>query len=214
MKTNIIIVDDHTLVSNAIADLINGFDKFEVTNQYRNGQELIDKLGGLKKQPDIILLDINMPIMNGFETMDYLKIHFPNIKVLALSMNDDEVSIIKMMKAGAKGYISKIVKEEELMHALEQVVEKGFYYTEQVTNLVFSNFQKKETPNIFVLTEREKELLQYISTDLTYKEIAEKMFVSPKTIDGYREDLFLKFDVKSRIGLVVFAIKNKLIEID
>jgi DNA-binding NarL/FixJ family response regulator len=214
MKTNIIIVDDHTLVSNAIADLINGFKHFEVTNQYRNGQELIDKLAGLKKQPNIILLDINMPIMNGFETMDYLKINHPAINVLALSMNDDETSIIKMMKAGAKGYISKIVKEEELMNALEHVVAKGFYYTEQVTNLVFSNFQKKEVANVLVLTERERELLNYISTDLTYKEIAEKMFVSPKTIDGYREDLFQKFDVKSRIGLVMFAIKNKLIEID
>ncbi|MBK7691274.1 MAG: response regulator transcription factor [Bacteroidetes bacterium] len=208
MKTKIIIVDDHTLVASTIADLIDSFDSYTVTHQLRNGKELFEKLAVTGNVPDIILLDINMPIMDGYQTMEKLQAQYPDLLVLALSMNDDEASIIKMMKLGASGYISKIIKEEELITALDSVARKGYYYTDQVAHLLASNFkQKKNIPTVH-FTERELELLSYIATELTYKEIAEKMFCSPKTIDGYREDLFLKLQVKSRVGLVVYAIKN------
>nr|MBP6313982.1 response regulator transcription factor [Chitinophagaceae bacterium] len=208
MKTKIIIVDDHTLVASTIADLIDSFESYTVTHQLRNGKELFEKLAVTGNVPDIILLDINMPIMDGYQTMEKLQAQYPDLLVLALSMNDDEASIIKMMKLGASGYISKIIKEEELITALDSVARKGYYYTDQVAHLLASNFkQKKNIPTVH-FTERELELLSYIATELTYKEIAEKMFCSPKTIDGYREDLFLKLQVKSRVGLVVYAIKN------
>lgn len=208
MKTRIIIVDDHTLVSNTIADLIESFNVYTVTHQLRNGKELFEKLAQPSNLPDIVLLDINMPVMDGFQTMERLQKEFPDLHVLALSMNDDDQSIIKMMRLGACGYISKIVKEEELMEALDSVAKKGYYYTDQVSHILATNFQQKKDTREITFTEREKEMLRYIATELTYKEIAEKMFCSPKTIDGYREDLFIKLQVKSRIGLVVYAIKH------
>lgn len=214
MKTKIIITDDHTLVSNTIADLINGMEKFEVTHQFKNGQDLVDYLQKASVIPEIILLDINMPKLNGFETMKILTADFPAIKVLALSMNDNENSIIKMMQYGACGFLSKIVKEEDLMHALEEIVEEGYYYTTQVTKLVMNNFQKKSDNQEILLNNKEIELLKYACTEMTYKEIAAKMNLSPKTIDGYRENLFLKLDVKSRIGLVLYAIKNRIASVD
>jgi DNA-binding NarL/FixJ family response regulator len=208
MKTNIIIVDDHTLVANTIADLIESFETYTVTHQLRNGKELFEKLAYKSTLPDVILLDIHMPIMDGYQTMEQLQREYPDLKVLALSMNDDEESITKMMRLGACGFISKIITEDELIMALDQVVQKGYYYTDQVARLLAHNFNKKSSKPELIFTGREAELLSYIATELTYKEIAEKMFCSPKTIDGYREDLFNKLQVKSRVGLVVYAIKN------
>lgn len=207
MKHRIIIVDDHTLVSNAIAELIEDLELFEVTHQVKHGRELIDVLQRTNKLPEIILLDINMPVMDGYETMAYVKEHYPNINVLALSMNDDDVSIIKMMKAGASGFISKQVTEDILLLALNQVLSQGYYYSDQVMKLVMNDF-RSPNKNAIQFSDREKELLSYICSEMTYKEIADKMCLSPKTIDGYREDLFLKLDIKSRVGLAVFAMRN------
>ena len=208
MPTKIILVDDHTLVRNAIADLIEGIPEYSVTFQAGNGKELFERLENPNSIPDIILLDVNMPVMDGFATMAKLQTDFPNIHVLALSMNDDDETIIKMMKLGACGYISKLIREEELILAIDTVVKKGYYYTNEVTNLIVGNFKQKGGKNEVHFTEREKELLQYICTEMTYKEIADKMFLSPKTIDGYRDDLFQKLSIKSRVGLAVYAMKN------
>jgi hypothetical protein len=208
MQTRIILVDDHTLVRNAIADLIEGNPAYTVTHQAANGKELFDLLDNPNSLPDIILLDVNMPVMDGFATMEKLAADFPAIHVLALSMNDDDETIIRMMKLGACGYISKLIKEEELILAIDTVVKKGYYYTNEVTNLIVGNFKQKNNKDQVQFTEREKELLQYICTEMTYKEIAEKMFLSPKTIDGYRDDLFQKLNIKSRVGLAVYAMKN------
>jgi DNA-binding NarL/FixJ family response regulator len=210
-KTKIIIVDDHTLVSKAIADLIEeANENFVVTNRVTNGKALFELLSSEKNIPKLILLDVNMPIMNGFETIEKLQQEFPQIPVLALSMNDDDATIITMMKLGACGYISKIVKEEELMNALEQVMAKGFYYTDEVSRLLMGNLKQKNDNPDYKFTVREKELLSLICSELTYKEIADKMHLSPKTIDGYREDLFQKLEVKSRVGLAMFAMKKGL----
>lgn len=204
----IVIVDDHTLVANTISDLINGLDGFAVVKQCKHGAELLDYLDSTSQPPDLILLDINMPVMNGFETITQLTKKYAGISVLALSMNDDDEHIINMMKAGACGFLSKQIRREELVQALTMVKEKGFYYTDAVLRLVMNNFQTKSKPDEIKLTDREIELLTYIGSEMTYKEIAEKMFVSPKTVDGYREDLFIKLDIKSRVGLAVYAIRN------
>lgn len=207
MNTKIILVDDHTLVRNAIADLIEGNPEYTVMHQVGNGKELFEVLSNPNSIPDLILLDVNMPVMDGFATMEQLNREFPQVHVLALSMNDDDETIIRMMKLGACGYISKLIKEEELILAIDTVVKKGYYYTNEVTNLIVGNLKNKPKETI-QFTEREKELLKYICTEMTYKEIADKMFLSPKTIDGYRDDLFQKLNIKSRVGLAVYAMKN------
>ena len=211
MAVRVIIVDDHALVRNAIAGLIDDMEGFVVSAQAENGKALMDILA-VTDPPDIILLDINMPVMGGFEAMSILSEKYSAIPVLVLSMNDDEQSIIRMIKAGACGYLSKQVSEDELLLALSHVHETGVYYSDQVVTLLARNLKHNRFESL-QLNEREKQFLALACSELTYKEIAEKMFLSHKTIDGYREDLFLKFDVKSRVGLVLYAIRNKLVEV-
>lgn len=214
MKSSIIIVDDHKLVSKAIAELVDGFENYSILTTLSNGKELMEKLKNKKNIPDIVLLDVNMPIMNGFETMRALHSEYPEIKVLALSMNDDEETIIKMIKEGACGYISKIIDDDELKYALDTVVAKGYYYTERVTSYLVHSLKADEAKAEKVkFSDREEELLKLVCTELTYKEIADKMCLSPKTIDGYRDVLFQKLNIKTRVGLAIFAIKNNYYKI-
>ena len=155
-----------------------------------------------------------MPIMNGFETMEILHRDFPQIKVLALSMNDDENTILRMIKSGACGYISKLIDDGELKTALDSVMDKGTYYTEEVTKSLVNSLKvenKKEEK--IKISDREEELLKLICTEMTYKEIADKMFLSPKTIDGYRDDLFQKLGVKTRVRLAMYAVKHNYYKI-
>ncbi len=209
MNSSIIIVDDHKLVSKAIAELIEGFKTYTILFDLNNGQELIEKFKNRKNIPDVVLLDVNMPVMNGFETMEILHRDFPEVKVLALSMNDDEETIIRMIKLGACGYISKLIDDVELKTALDTVVEKGCYYTDAVTNSLVNSLKTEQVKaNKIKFSDREEELLKLICTEMTYKEIADKMYLSPKTIDGYRDALFQKLQVKTRVGLAIYAIKN------
>ncbi len=210
------IVDDHTLFADSLMGLINNFNNFEVQYCVTNGQELVDKLTPKEDFPDVILLDINMPVMNGIQTMIWLCHNQPSLKVLALSMDDSEETIIKMLRNGAKGYLLKDIHPDELENALNQVIEKGFYYTEKVSNSLIGSLHLPpddiDTSSV-ELNEKEKKFLKLACTDKTYREIAEIMFLSPKTIDGYRESVFKKFKVGNRIGLVLHAIKNGFIEI-
>ncbi len=210
------IVDDHNLFADSLKGLINNFKNFEVQYCLTNGQELIDNLTPKSDFPDIILLDINMPVMNGIQTMTWLYKNQPSLKVLALSMEDNEETIIKMLRNGAKGYLLKDIHPEELENALNQVIEKGFYYTEKVSDSLISSLHlpSDEIDNSkFDLNDKEKKFLKLACTDKTYREIADVMFLSPKTIDGYRENVFKKFKVGNRIGLVLYAIKNGFIEV-
>ncbi len=210
MKHKVVIVDDHLLFAQSLEGLVNSFEDFEVLYHALNGKELQTKFIQIEKLPDLILLDINMPVMNGMETMEWLHNHHPEVKVLALSMDDNEETIIKMLRKGARGYLLKDIHPEVFHNAMSEVINKGFYYSERVTNSLLHTLDKKEEIN---LKERELEFLKLACTEMTYKEIAAKMFLSPKTIDGYRETLFDKLEVRSRIGLVLYAIKNKLFQI-
>ncbi|MEO7488590.1 MAG: response regulator transcription factor, partial [Ferruginibacter sp.] len=171
-------------------------------------------------QPDIILMDVNMPKMNGFDTVQWLNENYPLVKVLVISMIEKEESIVKMLKLGVKGYLSKDVEPNILAEALNSIMNKGFYYTDFITGKLVhalnnnNDSDKKGADAKRLMNDREKEFLQYACSELTYNEIAAKMFVSPKTVDGYRNALFEKFNVKSRVGLVLFAIKHGLIEIE
>ena len=165
--------------------------------------------------PDIVLMDINMPEMDGYQTCLWLKNNHPEIMVLALSMYDNEQSIIKMFKAGAKGYILKDCEPRELESALHAIISKGFYYSEMVTGKLIHTINNQDDDNepkiTTKLTELETIFLKYACTELTYKEIADKMNKSPRTIDGYRDDLFQKLDIKTRVGLAMYAIKNGIV---
>lgn len=210
------IVDDHNLFADSLMGLINNFKDFEVQYCVTNGQELIDNITPKNDFPDIILLDINMPVMNGIQTMAWLYRHQPSLKVLALSMDDSEETIIKMLRNGAKGYLLKDIHPDELENALNQTIKNGFYYTEKVSNSLISSLnlpadEIDDTP--IELNDRERRFLKFACTDKTYKEIADMMMLSPKTIDGYRESVFKKFKVGNRVGLVLYAIRNGFIEI-
>jgi len=208
MKHAVVVVDDHILLSQAIGGLVNEFEDFETRFLCKNGQELLDKLKIPDNIPDVVLMDINMPILNGIETTQMLSEQYPQVKVLALSIEEDENTILKMLRAGAKGYLMKDTKKEILHEALQQVVEKGYYHTNTIAQILVGTLQKK--PSEVHFKERELEFLSYACTEMTYKEIADKMFLSPKTIEGYRNSIYEKIEVKNRIGLVLYAIRNDL----
>jgi DNA-binding NarL/FixJ family response regulator len=206
---SVVIVDDHTLLSQAIGSMVNTFDKFNVLYTCKNGQDLIDKFADGGNIPDVVLMDINIPIMNGIETTEWISKSHPNVNVMALSVEDEDFTILKMLKAGAIGYLLKDTEKSVLENALIEVVENGFYHTKSVTNLLMRSISGNEVKEI-VFSKNERQFLKFSCTELTYKEIADRMCLSPKTIDGYRNSLFIKLKVKNRVGLVTYAIKNKI----
>lgn len=212
MKTyNVIIVDDHVLLAQGIASLVNSFKEFNVIKVFENGQKFIDALNQKNIEVDIVLMDVKMPILNGIETTKILKENYPDIKVLALSVEDEEETIIKMLKAGAKGYLLKDVDKQILHKGLTELVNNGFYHTKEVSSILMNEL--KGSSDKIILKDREIQFLKLICEEITYKEIAARMFLSPKTIDGYRDVLFDKLQTKNRIGLVIYAIKHKIYEI-
>ncbi|AMC11308.1 two-component system response regulator [Lutibacter profundi] len=210
-KIDIIIVDDHLLFSQALNGLISNFDEFNVIDTLNNGKELVDYFTKNNKEPEVVLMDIQMPIMNGIEATQWLKNNKPTIKVLALSMEADEDTILNMLRAGAKGYLLKDIHPTVLLHALKEIHSNGFYYTENITNTLLNSIDKNDKLTKIKLKDRELEFLKLTCTEMTYKQIAEVMFLSPKTIENYREALFEKLDAKTRIGLVLYAIKEKIV---
>ncbi len=203
----LVVVDDHTLLSQAISGLVGSFENFDVLYTCKNGQELLDQLVFKDKQPDIVLMDVNMPIMDGIETTTHLKELYPDIKVLALSVEEDERTILKMLRAGARGYLLKDTEKTVLENALKELVTQGYYHTNTVTRLLVKSLDDEHT---LTLKEREIEFIKHACTEMTYNEIADRMFLSPKTVQGYRDSVFSKLNLKNRTGLVIYAIKNGL----
>lgn len=215
MQYSIVIADDHLLIAKALTVIIDSFRKYKVLYEVPDGKALVEQFKHKRHIPDIVLLDINMPEMDGFETAKWLTQYHPDILILALSMQNDEQTLIKMIKAGARGYLVKNIHPNELEKALDSLVEKGVYYSDTHVSKVMSHIISKDDPrdNTKGLNEREKEFLQYAATELTYKEIGEKMFCSPRTVESYRDALFEKLNLKTRVGLVVYGIRNKLIKL-
>ncbi|MBI3139725.1 MAG: response regulator transcription factor [Sphingobacteriales bacterium] len=216
MDRKAVLVDDHVLLRNGLAGLIRDLG-YEVLFEADNGKEFAEKLNQADL-PDIVLLDINMPLMDGYDTAAWIRRHYPEIKILALSMYDDEQAIIRMLKNGACGYILKDTEPAELKKAMDDICSKGFYYSEMVTGRLIHtihSLQEENSParTLTGLNEREIEFLKLAATELTYKEIAEQLHLSPRTIDGYRDDLFEKLNIRSRVGLVLFAIKNGIVRL-
>jgi two-component system, NarL family, invasion response regulator UvrY len=213
-KIQVAIADDHTLLRKALARLINTFEGYAILFEAENGKDLRNKI--IQYQiPDIVVLDVNMPEIDGFETTKWLQKNYPQVKVLALSMLSDELSIIKMFRLGAKGYLLKNTEPEEFKLALDSIINKNVYLSEYVSGKLISGLMNKadQDPEQVVLNEKEREFLRWVCTDLSYKEIGEKMYVSARTADDYRQALFTKLKVHSRVGLAIYAIKNGIVEI-
>jgi DNA-binding NarL/FixJ family response regulator len=213
MKTiPIAIVDDHTLMSKALENMITENPKYKVVMNQPNGEDFINALEKTSELPAVVLMDINMPYKNGIETTEWLTENHPDIKVIALTMEDDEKVLIRMLKAGAKGYLLKDMQPSILFQAIDTVFEKGSFYTDFVAQKLLK-VQTEDAKNASLLSdlkEREKEFIKLACSELTYKEIADKMCLSPKTIDGYRDSVFVKLEIKNRVGLVLFALKHNL----
>jgi len=207
----IAIVDDHTLFRQGISSLLSEYKEIEILFDAANGVDLKEKLS-IYPLPQVILMDITMPLMNGYETTVWIKQNHPAVKVLALSMFEEDEPIIKMLKSGAGGYILKESKASDLVDAIKTIAAQGFFLNSIVSGKILRSIQDDTLPRepVSELTANEIKFLEYCCSELTYKEIAEKMFLSPHTIDNYREALFQKFDIKSRTGLVLFAIKNQI----
>lgn len=211
--TTIAIADDHQLLAQALSDLIQRFDGYEMLYVAENGRDLIEKMQ-VSGIPDILLLDINMPEMDGFETAAYLQQHHPDLKILTLSMMDRDEHITRMIRLGVRGYLLKGCRPSELRLALDEIKTKGFYYSEFLTRHLLQSIQEAKVtinPALNQLNDRELQFLKLACTDLIYSEIADKMCVSLRTVDGYREGIFHKFQVKSRVGMVMEALRRGII---
>lgn len=217
MKIRIAIADDHTLFRKSLAQLLED-DLFVVKILADNGKDLLTKLA---ENPDVkvVLLDINMPVMNGFEATQHLKINFPDVKILVLTMSDDDKDVIQMIKLGAHGYLLKDTEPIILKKAIREVVRRGYHYSELVSGklantIADENGRKRDDELTRLLVPHELEYIRLTCNDLNHREIAERMDLSPRTIDGYRDHVFAKLQLQSRVGLVMFAIKHKLFIIE
>jgi len=209
------LVDDHTMFRKGLAILINLFPGYNVLMDVGNGREFIDQLN-TERLPDIVLLDIHMPVMDGYATAAWLKENYPKIHVLALSTMDSDATIIKMIHQGARGYILKDADPKELQLAFEEILAKGYYYNEILTRKVIQSIHQggSDSNNALPkLTDREMDFLKHACSEKNYQQIANEMFVSERTVDGYRESLFKKFNVTNRVGLVLYAIRNELVQL-
>ncbi|WP_162996623.1 response regulator transcription factor [Mucilaginibacter celer] len=193
-----------------MAALVSNFKRYNILFEAANGQELVNTINrGII--PEIVLLDISMPVMDGIETTQWLRSKYPQVCIIILSMFEDAEKVLLMVKMGVKGYLLKDSEPYEVEEALLKVSQGELYYPEFVTRHLITNFNNK-LENI-KLNPREIEFLRFTGTELTYKEIAEAMNISVRTVDSYRDQLFEKLQIKSRVGLVLYSIKNKLIEL-
>lgn len=213
MKVSIGIVDDHQLFLKSLSLMLSGFEDFTVALEALNGKDLQDKMKFIQILPDIILIDVNMPVMDGVATASWLNEHFPSIKLVALSMNNTDKTIIAMIKAGCCAYLLKDAHPNELEKALNEISVKG-YYNGDASNINYRRLlQREKEEEKLQLSDNEKQFLQLACSDLTYKQIAAKMNKSERTIDGYRESLFGKLKVQSRVGLALEAIRKELVRL-
>ncbi|UZO79899.1 response regulator transcription factor [Aquimarina sp. ERC-38] len=214
-EKGVIIVDDHILFAQSLETLVAKIEGFQVLATLKNGKEVKRYFLHKRKRPDIILLDIKMPLMNGIETMQWLQENYPQQVVLALSMEDDEETVIKMLSAGAKGYLLKDIHPVAFEHAMNTVLQHGFYYSDKIKdalrNVNNKNLDKEAVKS--KLTEREFEFMHLACSDLTYVQIADEMGITAKTVENYRDSVYKKLNISSRIGLVVLCFKKNLIKL-
>lgn len=218
-KIKISIVDDQHLFRKGLAALIEGAENFELVAEAESGKILLEQIASLNELPDIALVDMNMPEMNGIELAKILHNTYPSIKIIILTVHDQERFISKMIHEGASGYLIKNCEIDELMHAIYTVQQTGFYIND-LTLKAMTNASKYKGDNItninnipIEITKREHEVLQMICMQWTNSEIADKLFVSVRTVDGHRNNLLTKTGCRNTAGLVLFAVSNGLFDI-
>jgi DNA-binding NarL/FixJ family response regulator len=215
-SVNVALVDDHILLRDALAGFISQVPGFHIGFTASNGKEMIQKFKEFGK-PSILILDLNMPVMDGYDAAEWLHTHYPDVQVLILTMFDSDIPLIRLLQVGVKGFLKKDVQPDELKTALNSLIDDGYYYPIQtagrIANMFQLNRQRRPEMDYKTLSYLELEFLKLACTELTYKEIALQLNLSPKTIDGIRDHLFERFDVKSRVGLAIYAVKNGIMNI-
>lgn len=210
----VILADDHILLRDALANLITNFEEFEVIAKTANGSDVIQLLED-GQQPDILLMDLNMPIMDGYETAKLLSTKQPGLKTVILTMYNTEMLLIRLLHAGVSGFLKKDIHPQELHDALLVIAAGEYYYSGHNSVKLVSLLKKQENSKPAfeksLLTQNEIEFLRLCTTDMTYPEIGRIMQLKPKFIDHFRQSLFIKLDINSRVGLVIYAVKNGLI---
>jgi two-component system, NarL family, invasion response regulator UvrY len=218
----IAVVDDHNLFRKGIIKLINLGDerkRYSILFEAQNGIEMKEKLNN-QQLPDIILMDIDMPDMDGYETVSWLHKFYPDIAILVISMFESEEAILRMLQLGVRGYLSKDIEVEDMHLALEAIAGKGYYYSDLVAGVMAHSIRRNDgfigerSGKTVHLSENEREFIKLACTELTYVQIADRMNLSPKTIDGYREALFLRLSLRSRVGLAMYAVKHGLVSLE
>ena len=210
----IAMADDHVLLRNALASLIDGFGNCRVIHQSGTGRELTEHIisGNI---PDVVILDLNMPDMDGFETAAWLQKQVQQVHVLMLTMYDSDLSLIRLLQAGVKGFLKKDIHPSELKFAIESVIHSGYYYSNHTTGKLVNLFRHSADGNSglqkSILSVQELQFLKLACSDFTYKEIAQQMGLNPRSVDTLRDQLFIKLDVKSRVGLAMVAIKQGIV---
>ena len=215
----IVLADDEELFRKGLLFLLQREANIEVQYEASNGQELVDYLKDCKEYPDIILMDLKMPFLNGVEATKLIHKEYSSINVIALTSYNTESFIANMINVGASSYLVKSASPQEMLNTIKEVSEKGFYYNETVMrvihkDIISSTKNTKSTLDDDFLTTREKEVLELICQQLSTPEIAEKLFISPRTVEGHRNNLLLKTQSKNVAGLVVYAIQNKIIALE
>lgn len=210
--TKVVLVDDHKLFRKGMVELINGFVGYSVAWEAENGRDFIQKLTP-PDLPEVVLLDISMPVMDGFETAQWMEQHYPEVKILALSMHNDNETIKRMLKSGVNGYVLKNADPSELRTALQALEEEGSYYSNRVTAILVEDLNKPKKVKV-ELTDRETEFLKLACTELCYKAFAPILKVHPRVVETTRENLFKKLQVESRVGLVIYAIKHGIFKVE
>ena len=214
-KIKLLLADDEELFRKGISFLLQRQDNIQILYEANNGSEVLEYLKSSSIHPDIILMDLKMPMLNGVEATKLINKEFPSIKIIALTSYNTKSFIANMIEIGAASYIVKNSSPEEMITTINQVIEKGFYYNEEVLNVIQENLITNNRKNIFfeevILTKREREILELICNQKSTQQIAEKLFISPRTVEGHRNNLLLKTDSQNSAGLVVFAIQNKIV---
>ncbi|OGU56181.1 MAG: hypothetical protein A2X64_08685 [Ignavibacteria bacterium GWF2_33_9] len=212
----IIIADDHKIFLDGVVSLLSEIENFDIVAGVTSGEQLIEYTRTYN--PDIIITDISMKGITGIEATKKIKEEFPDAKVLVLSMHKNEEFVISAVESGANGYLPKDAPSVELIEAINTIYEKGYYYNREISELFLINYskqQKNEESHIIKdeLTSREMELLKLVASGLTNKEISEKLFISIKTVEAHKNHILQKLKLKNSIELVLYAVKNKLVEI-
>lgn len=208
------LADDHILLRNALASLIDSFGDCQVIYLAASGNELIARVQQ-GPTPDVIILDLNMPQLNGYDTADWLQRNVPWIHVLMLTMYDSDLSLIRLLQVGVKGFLKKDIHPDELKFAIHSVMQSGYYYSNHTTGKLVNLFRNNPEGGMglkkAMLSDQELEFLHLACSDLTYKEIAQRMHLNPRSVDSLRDQLFIKLDVKSRVGLAMVAIRHGIV---